>query len=132
MEGFGMEYLGVLVAAIASYAFGAAWYMVLAKPWMKAAGISGDDINRKNPLPFVISFVAAVLVAGMMRHAFAKAGIDAPSKGIWAGFGLGAFIAAPWIITNYAFAGRSMRLMFIDGLYAVVGCTIIGVVLTLF
>jgi uncharacterized protein DUF1761 len=120
------------VAAIASYAFGAAWYMILAKRWMAAAGLTEDDIKGKNPVPFIISFVAAVLVAGMMRHIFAKAGIDTPNDGLWAGFGLGAFIAMPWIITNYAFAGRSMRLMFIDGLYAVIGCTIIGLVLTLF
>ncbi|NOX74618.1 MAG: DUF1761 domain-containing protein [Alphaproteobacteria bacterium] len=127
-----MEYLGVFVAAIASYAFGAAWYMVLAKRWMAAAGVSQEDASRKNPVPLIISFVMAVLVAGMMRHIFAMAGIDTPNNGLWAGFGLGAFIAVPWIITNYAFAGRSMRLMFIDGLYAVVGCTIMGLVLTLF
>jgi uncharacterized protein DUF1761 len=127
-----MEFLGVLVAAIASYAFGAAWYMILGKRWMAAAGLTEDDVKSKNPAPFIISFVATVLVAGMMRHIFAKAGIDTPNNGLWAGFGLGAFIAAPWIITNYAFAGRSMRLMFIDGLYAVIGCTIIGLVLTLF
>jgi len=127
-----MEYLGVLVAAVASYAFGAMWYMMLAKPWMEAAGLSEDDVNRKNPLPFIISFVAAILVAGMMRHAFAQAGIEGANKGLWAGFGLGAFIAAPWIVTNYAFAGRPMRLMFIDGGYAIVGCSIMGLILTLF
>ncbi len=127
-----MEYVGVLVAAVASYAFGAAWYMILGKQWMEAAEISAADVDRKNPLPFIISFVGAILVAGMMRHAFASAGIDTANKGLWAGFGLGAFIAAPWIVTNYAFAGRSMRLMFIDGLYAIVGCTIMGIVLTLF
>lgn len=127
-----MEYIGVLVAAIASYAFGAAWYMVLGKQWMAAANLTEEDVDRKNPTPFIISFVAAILVAGMMRHAFEMAGITSSSKGMWAGFGLGAFIAAPWILTNYAFAGRSMRLMFIDGLYAIVGCTIMGLILTLF
>ncbi len=127
-----MEYAGVIIAATASYAFGAAWYMILGKQWMAAAGVSAEDIDRKNPVPFIISFVAAVLVAGMMRHMFAEAGIETANKGLWAGFGLGAFIAAPWIMTNYAFAGRSMRLTFIDGLYAIVGCTIMGLVLTLF
>ena len=127
-----MEYVGVLVAAVASYAFGAAWYMVLGKQWMVAAGVTPEEVERKNPVPFIISFVAAILVAGMMRHAFEQAGISTPNKGLWSGFGLGAFIAAPWIITNYAFAGRPMRLMFIDGLYAIIGCTIMGLILTLF
>ncbi len=127
-----MEYLGVIVAAIASYAFGAAWYMILGKQWMEAANLSASDIDRKNPAPFIISFIAAILIAGMMRHMFNMAGIDEGNKGLWSGFGLGAFIAAPWIITNYAFASRSMRLMFIDGCYAIIGCTIMGLVLTLF
>lgn len=126
-----MEYVGVIVAAVASYAFGAAWYMILGKQWMEAAGISAEDVNKKNPTPFIISFVMTLLVAGMMRHAFEQAGITTANKGLWAGFGLGAFIAAPWVITNYAFAGRSMRLMFIDGCYAIIGCTIIGLILTL-
>ncbi len=127
-----MEYLGVIVAAVASYAFGAAWYMILSKQWLEAADLKAEDIDRKNPTPFIISFIAAVVVAGMMRHMFAQANIVDASKGLWSGFGLGAFIAAPWIVTNYAFAGRSMRLSFIDGLYAIVGCTIMGLVLTLF
>jgi hypothetical protein len=106
--------------------------MILSKQWMEAAGVSEGEIDRKNPVPFIISFVAAILVAGMMRHAFNQAGIDTPNKGLWAGFGLGAFIATPWIATNYGFAGRPMRLTFIDGTYAIVGCTIMGRVLTLF
>ncbi len=127
-----MQYVGVIVAAIASYAFGAAWYMGLSKQWLEAAELKAEEVNPRNPVPFVISFIGAILVAGMMRHIFHMAGIVDANKGLWAGFGLGAFIAAPWVITNYAFAGRSMRLMFIDGLYAIVGCTIMGLVLTLF
>jgi len=127
-----MEYVGVLVAAVASYAFGAAWYMILAKQWMDAAGLQESDIDRKNPTPFIISFIAVILVAGMMRHTFNMAGIDTANKGLWSGFGLGAFIATPWLVTSYAFAGRSMRLTFIDGLYAIIGCTIMGLILTLF
>lgn len=127
-----MDYIGVIVAAVVSYAFGALWYMVLGKQWMAAAGVSPEDVDRKNPMPFIIAFIAAVLVAGMMRHAFAQAGIEGANKGLWAGFGLGAFIATPWIATNYAFAGRSFRLTFIDGLYAIIGCTLMGLVLTLF
>ncbi|MFT4716681.1 MAG: hypothetical protein ACI861_002526 [Paracoccaceae bacterium] len=77
-----MEYVGVIVAAVASYAFGAAWYMILGKQWMEAAGISAEDVNKKNPTPFIISFVMTLLVAGMMRHAFEQAGITTASEGL--------------------------------------------------
>jgi len=33
-----MALISVLVAALTGYAFGAAWYMTLSKPWVEAAG----------------------------------------------------------------------------------------------
>lgn len=126
-----MSIWAVLLAAAASYAFGAVWYMALAKPWMAAAGVSEDDVNRSNPVPFIISGIAAIVVAGMMRHIFVLSGIDGAGKGLISGLGLGLFIAVPWIMTNYGFAGRSFRLTLIDGGYATGGSAIMGLVLGL-
>lgn len=130
-----MEFLNVLAAAVASYAFGAIWYMTLAKPWMQAAGIEvGEDGKPadNNPLPYVIAFIMALVVAGMMRHVFSLSGIDTLAKGLTSGFGIGLFLASPWLATCYAFGGRPFRLTLIDAGYATFGCTIMGVVLTLF
>ncbi|TCK99772.1 uncharacterized protein DUF1761 [Shimia isoporae] len=131
-----MEYVAVLAAAVASYVFGSIWYMALAKPWMEAAGVeTGDDgrpVNSKDPTPHILAFVCAIVVAGMMRHVFALSAIDTVDKGLTSGLGIGLFLAAPWIVTNYGFAGRPRKLMLIDGGYATIGCTIMGTVLTLF
>jgi len=133
-----MEILNVLAAAVASYAFGAIWYMVLAKPWMAAAGISEDQIKdadgkmKGGPTPFIIAFIGAIFVAGMMRHIFSLAGITEVDKGFISGLGLGLFIATPWIATNYGFTMRPRALTLIDGGYATIGCAIMGTVLTLF
>ena len=131
-----MEILSILVAAVASYAFGAVWYMALARPWMAAAGIEADanghPANAAGAMPYVTAFLCAVLVAGMMRHAFSLSGIDTAGKGLMAGLGIGLFLAAPWLVTNYSFAGRPRALMLIDGGYATIGCTLMGLVLTLF
>ncbi|CUH65043.1 hypothetical protein TG4357_01648 [Thalassovita gelatinovora] len=131
-----MEFLNVFVAALASYAFGAIWYMVNAKAWMAASGVelgeNGQPKNRSNPMPYIVSFVCAVIVAGMMRHIFSLAGIDSPAKGVVAGLGIGLFLVTPWVVTNYTFAGRPRLLSLIDGGYATIGCTIMGVILTLF
>ena len=127
-----MGMLSVIVAAVASYAFGAIWYMKLADPWVVASGIDPEKINSKDPKPFVISGLAALVVAGMMRHVFVMAGVTGIWTGIVSGFGLGLFIATPWIVTNYAFAGRPRNLMLIDGGYATIGCTIMGLVFGIF
>jgi Protein of unknown function (DUF1761) len=104
-----VEILNVLVAAIAAFAFGAVWYMSMSKPWMEAAGIAvgadGRPVNSADKTPFIIGLIGMVLCAGMMRHIFIMAAIDTVGKGLLSGLGIGAFL---------------------------VGCGIIGLVLTLF
>lgn len=131
-----MGYLSVIVAALAGFAFGALWYMTLAKPWMAAAGIpmtaDGKPDGNGSPLPFVLSGIAMLLVAGMMRHTFALSGIDTAGKGLISGLGIGLFFISPWIMINNAYSMRPFKLTMIDGGYATFGCAIIGLVLGLF
>ena len=130
-----MNYLMVVLAALAAYAFGAVWYTTMAKPWIKAAGIAvdanGKPMGSGSAMPFVVGFVAELLVAGMMRHIFAMSGLDTLPEGVMGGFGIGAFLITPWVAMNYAFAARPYRLTVLDGVNSVVGCTIMGIVLTL-
>lgn len=130
-----MGILSVLVAAAAAYAFGAVWYMTLGNAWMQAAGIKKGPDGRPegfSPMPYVISAISVIVVAGMMRHVFVMSSLDTLGDGLMGGFGIGAFLVAPWLATNYAYAMRPRTLTLIDGGYAVIGCTIIGLVLTLF
>ncbi|UWR22440.1 DUF1761 domain-containing protein [Sulfitobacter sp. S190] len=130
-----MPFVSIIVAAIAGFAVGAVWYMSLANAWMDAANIArGPDGKPENdgPLPYVMAFVAMLLVAGMMRHSFALSGIDTAGAGLVSGVGIGLFFISPWIMINNAYAGRPFRLTVIDGGYAVLGCAAIGLVLTLF
>lgn len=130
-----MGILSVLVAAAAAWLFGAGWYMALSRPWIAAAGIECDEHGRpkgSSPLPFVLSAIAMIVVAGMMRHIFGMSGIDRPGEGFVAGLGVGLFFISPWIMINNAYAMRPFRLTLIDGGYATFGCALIGLVLTLF
>ena len=130
-----MEVASVVAAAIAGYVLGALWYMVLGKPWMAAAGIeAGEDGRPKQgmgAMTYLLAFIAMLLVAGMIRHVLAQAGIVSPAKAGLAGLGLGLFVASPWIMLNNAFGGRPFRLTLIDGGYASLGCGLIAVVVAL-
>ncbi len=130
-----MGILSVLVAAAAAWGFGAFWYMTLSRPWMDAAGIECDETGKPkggSPLPFVLSAIAMILVAGMMRHIFGMSGIDTVGAGLVAGLGIGLFFVSPWIMINNAYGMRPFKLTLIDGGYATLGCALIGLVLTLF
>ena len=131
-----MDIIAIVAAAAGSWVFGAAWYMTLSRPWVKAAGIPVDENGKPdgngNPMPFILSALAMVVVAGMMRHIFAMAGIVTPGAGLVAGLGVGLFFISPWIMINNAYAMRPFQLTLIDGGYATFGCAIIGMVLGLF
>ncbi len=131
-----MGVLSILAAAAGAFAFGAVWYMSMAKAWQAAAGIEmGSDGKPRqggSPMPFVIGILAMIVVAGMMRHIFAMTGIDTVGKGLVAGFGVGAFFITPWVAMNYAFAMRPSKLTLIDSVNAIIGCAIMGAILMMF
>ena len=131
-----MEFLAVIVAALAGFGMGAAWYMTLSKPWLEASGIplgpDGRPAAGSSRMPFAVGLVAMLLVAGMMRHSFAMAGIEGVGKSLLSGLGVGAFFVAPWLAMDYAYSMRDRRLTWIDGGYAILGCGAIGLVLGLF
>lgn len=130
-----MQFLAVLLAAAAAYGFAAFWYTKMSKPWAIAAGIpmvDGKPQGNGSPMPYVIGGAMQLLVAGMMRHVFLMSGLDTLIEGLMGGFGIGAFLISPWVAMNYAFAGRPFRLTLLDGVNSVVGCTLMGLVLSLF
>jgi Protein of unknown function (DUF1761) len=108
------------VAAIASFAFGAVWYMALSKPWMAAAGLSEEKIKQDpSPTPFIIAFIAqlfmAWMLAGLLLH-MAKAGLPANLRNglitalfVWAGF------VMTTLIVNHRFQKQPWSLTLIDG-----------------
>lgn len=131
-----MGVINVIVAGIAAFGFGAIWYSVFAAPWIRESGVAVNDegkpANSSDPMTYITGLACAILVAGMMRHVFVLAGIDTVGKGLISGLGIGLFMAAPWLVTNYTFAGRSRTLILIDSGYAAFGCAVIGLILTLF
>ncbi|MGJ8610048.1 MAG: DUF1761 domain-containing protein [Octadecabacter sp.] len=131
-----MGYLSVIIGAAASFAFGAFWYGVFSDAWKTDSKVPLDDDknpqNMRSPVPYVICAVSLILVAGMMRHSFATAGIDTFGKGLLSGAGIGLFFVAPWVALFNGYAMQSMRLTLINGGYATIGCAIMGAVLGLF
>ena len=69
----GVDTWAIVLAAIAGYIVGAAWYMALSKPWMAAHGFTHETLKAdKSPLPFILAFAAnlviATALAGVVGH----------------------------------------------------------------
>lgn len=72
-----MNYLAILVAAVAAWLAGVAWYMTLGNYWMAAVGLTKEQIEQCQKgavgfLPCIYAFVAdlvmAWVLAGVIGH----------------------------------------------------------------
>jgi uncharacterized protein DUF1761 len=116
----GMNYLAVLIAAAAGFAFGAAYYMSLSKPWLAAIGMSKEQLaEKRSPTPFIVSIVALLIMAWVLAGTMGHLGTGQVTlnNGIISGL----FVWLGFVITtlsvNYAFGQRRPMLTVIDGIH---------------
>jgi hypothetical protein len=131
-----VNYVAILVAAVAGWLAGAAWYMVLGKLWMAALGITPEmkQTQMRKPgafLPFIYAFAAEVIMAwalgGLLFH------ISGNQSSVRAGVISGALCWLGFVFTttlvNYSFARRDTRLLLIDTGHWLVVLILMGAIL---
>jgi Protein of unknown function (DUF1761) len=133
-----LNYTAVLVAAIAAFIFGAAWYGVLGKQWMAALGKTEEEIKeasaaRKMPLvSMVISFIAELIMAFFMAGLIGHLGAVSIKNGaLVGGFCWLAFVATT-VSVNNAYSGRKLALTIIDSGHWLGVLLIVGIVIGAF
>lgn len=117
----GLSLFAIVLAAVVSFMFGWLWYGILfPKQWMAAAGKTQADLKAQGgptPTPFVISFVALLIMAwvlaGVIGHLGAggitlRSGVIAGAL-TWLGF-VGTTLAV-----NHTFQGVKPILTLLDG-----------------
>jgi hypothetical protein len=131
MEFAGVNYIAVIVAAIASMAVGALWYTMLGKVWMAAAGLKPDDLERK-PSLHLISLICALIMAWMLAGIIGHIGMASIKGGvITAAFCWFGFIATAMTV-NHRFRGANWNLTFIDGGHWLAALVVQGAILGAF
>jgi hypothetical protein len=135
----GLSYLAIVVAAVAGWMLGAAWYMVFSKPWQEAVGMTARKMSaaQKSPgfyVPFVVSFLALIVMAWVLAGLIAHLG---PGQfTVRNGIISGAFCWLGFVFTtmavNNGFAGRDRRLLLIDGGHWLAVLLLMGAILGAF
>jgi hypothetical protein len=112
----GMNYFAVLIAAVAAYIWGAAYYMTLSKQWLAAVGIAQPN---RSVAPFIISFVALLIMAFVLAGSIGHLGPGNVSikNGIISGLIIWAGFVATTVVVNNAYPGRKIMLSIIDGIH---------------
>ena len=132
-----VNFLSILIAAVAAWIFGGVYYTALGKPWMAAQGKTMEQCQAEmagksaaaKAAPFIIVFVAEFVMAwvlyGILVHLnmfTVKAGIISGAF-CWFGFVL------TTIASNYAFHGRRPMLTVLDSGAWLGALVIIGAIL---
>ena len=112
----GMNYIAILIAAVAGFAWGAAYYMTLSKPWLAAVGRTEPN---KSVAPFMISFVALVIMAFVLAGSIGHLGPGNVSvkNGVISGVIIWAGFVATTVFVNNAYPGRRYLLSVIDSIH---------------
>lgn len=120
----------VVAAALAGFLLGAVWYSpaLLGKPWMKALGKTKKDLMGP-ALPTAVSLVSALIVSLALALTVRAFGAHTGPAGAGVGLLVGLCFTAATMISNYVFAGSSLRLYLIDAGYRVVSMGVMGAVL---
>jgi hypothetical protein len=124
-----MNWLAVAAAAASSFLLGGVWYSALfAQPWMRATGLSPEQIKNSNvALVFGGSFVLALIAAASFA-VFLGPNIDAGTGALY-----GATAGVCWVAAsfgmNYLFERKTLSLFLINGGYHAVQFTLIGLIL---
>lgn len=127
-----INWLAVLVAAIAFFALGAVWYSFLFRQaWIKASGVNVNDPNAKKGVGamFLSSFILIVITTVGLALFTARVGSGGWMTGLKVGLVAGICFCATSISNSYLYEKRPLALHLINSLYNVVGCVIAGIII---
>lgn len=126
-------YIAVIAAALAAWIFGAIYYGLLGKPWMRAQGIDPESCKgKKMPVaPMVVSFLCEVVMAFVLGHVLAALGIHSWQDGLVVGLMLGVAFMGTTNLVNTMFQGKKLMLALIDSGHWIAVAMIESVVLAL-
>ncbi|HEY0031794.1 MAG TPA: DUF1761 domain-containing protein [Devosia sp.] len=114
---FAVNWLAVVLAAIASFAFGAVWYMSLSNRWLAALGKTREQLQVGNTpfiwsiaMELVMAYFIALLTPALTGEVTIVSGMVVGAH-MWLGF------VITTLILNHRYEGMRWSLTIIDGLH---------------
>lgn len=127
-----INWLAVVVAAVAAFLVGAVWYspLLFSKAWQREVGLSDTDLAKGNMGQTMGAAFALTFVSTLVFHLFLG-----PHPGLKLGVGAGFAAGLCWVAfakgVDYLFERRSLKLFLINGGHHTVVYTVMGLVLAL-
>ena len=113
---FDVNWLGVVLAALAGFVVGGIWYgPIMGKKWMGAVGLTEEQIREGNMgLIYGGAFAFSLLASWVLAHTFLSYAVYGADLSVLAkvltAFGVALGFIVPAIATNYLFSQKSKTL----------------------
>ncbi len=129
--------LPIILAAVAAWFFGAVYYGILGSKWLAAQGKSMEQCKAENAAkstavkitPFVLSFIAEIVMAVALSGIMFHIGIYTITAGIFSGFMCWLGFVLTTVAVNNAYTFRTVTLTAIDTGHWLGVLVIIGAIL---
>src|SRR5579871_1029515 len=126
----------IVVATIAAWIFGAAYYTPLGKVWLAAQGRTMEEMQAANAgksaaakaFPFVLSFIAELIMAWTMYGLLFHMGNFSVRSGVISGAIIWFGFVLTTVAVNNAYPGRKLMLTVIDSAHWLGVLLIIGAI----
>ena len=115
-----VNWLAVVLAALAGFVVGGLWYgPVMGRRWMAAVGFTEEDVQGGNMVKlYGFTFLLALLASWTLAHTFASYAKDLDfGIKVMTAFGVALGFIVPALWTNYLFQRANKALFWIDAGY---------------
>jgi len=129
-----VNWLAVLVGALAYFFLGAIWYSALFRnAWIKATGTNMNDPKARKGLAGILiaSFILVLITSIGLALIITKVQSSGWMTGAKIGLIGGICFSAATICNSYLYEKRPIALSTINSLYNIVGCVIAGIIIAI-
>jgi hypothetical protein len=128
-----INWLAVLVAAVAYFALGALWYskVLFVNSWIKLTGVNMNAPGAKSGVAqtMISSFILMAIACVALAVLIGRIGIAGWMTGLKVGLIAGICFAATSVGISYLYEKRPLALYLINCGYNIVGCCIAGIII---
>jgi hypothetical protein len=112
------NHFAIAATVVLNQLLGFLWYspVLFLSPWVRGLGKVVDQLDRSNPMPYIVSVVASTAACYVISWLVQALKIGTFKRGVGFGAILWFGIAAPGLVMHNAFAGLSWTVTAIDAL----------------
>ena len=127
---FAVNYLAVIVAAVAAVVINALWYNVIMKAQVTALRTADPTIAGRDPAPpmYGIAIVGQLLLSFVIAVVLRSTGLTGIGNGVVAGFVLWLGLSLPPIAQILIFGYRNRQFVLVDGAVWLINACVIGAI----